>query len=170
MARDDFSKRTIEVLADRAGNRCANPNCRQPTSGPRTDPDKSVNIGVAAHITAASEGGPRYDPALTPEERSHADNGVWLCQNCAKLVDNDPTGYPVDLLRAWKRQAETAARQEIERRSGAENESGGRGQVLHTGSGGLAVGGGVAAGEGGIAIGGDVHGDIHLGGGKESKA
>jgi hypothetical protein len=114
MARDDFSKRTIEVLADRAGNRCANPNCRQPTSGPRTDTDKSVNIGVAAHITAASEGGPRYDPALTPEERSHADNGVWLCQNCAKLVDNDPTGYPVHLLRAWKRVAEDAARRDVE--------------------------------------------------------
>lgn len=167
MARDDFSRQTIEVLADRAGNRCSNPGCRQPTSGPRTDPDRAVNIGVAAHITAASEGGPRYDPALTAEERRHADNGLWLCQNCAKLVDNDPLGYPLDLLRAWKRVAEDAARQEIEKRREAEDESTGHGQVLHTGSGGLAVGGSVAAGEGGIAVGGDVHGGIHLGGGKE---
>jgi hypothetical protein len=47
-SRDDFSKQTIETLADRAGNRCANPHCRKPTSGPRTDPNKAVNIGVAA--------------------------------------------------------------------------------------------------------------------------
>jgi hypothetical protein len=113
--RDDFSKQTIETLADRAGNRCSNPGCRQPTSGPRTEPDRAVNIGVAAHITAASEGGPRYDPALTPEERRHADNGLWLCQNCAKLVDNDATAYPVDLLRAWKLVAEDAAKRDIER-------------------------------------------------------
>jgi hypothetical protein len=122
MARDDFSKQTVEVLADRAGNRCSNPGCRQPTSGPRTDPDKAVNIGVAAHITAASEGGPRYDATLTPEERRHPDNGLWLCQNCAKLVDNDPRGYPVDLLRTWKQQAEEAARREVEQRRGIEDE------------------------------------------------
>ena len=112
--RDDFAKQTIETLADRSGNRCSNPRCRQPTSGPRTETTRAVNIGVAAHITAASEGGPRYDPSLTHEERRHADNGLWLCQNCAKLVDNDPERYPVELLRAWKRQAEEAARQEIE--------------------------------------------------------
>jgi len=30
---------------------------------------------------------------------------VWLCQNCAKLVDNDPQRYTVDILRAWKEEA-----------------------------------------------------------------
>jgi hypothetical protein len=112
--RDDFSQRTIDILAARAGGRCSNPRCRQLTSGPRTEPDKAVNIGVAAHITAAAASGPRYDPDLTPEARRHADNGLWLCQNCAKLVDNDPTAFPVHLLRAWKRQAEDAARHEVE--------------------------------------------------------
>lgn len=83
--------------------------------GPQIDSDKSVNIGVAAHITAASPGGPRYDGSLSPEERSSPENGVWLCQNCAKLVDNDPRQYPSDVLSDWKIEAETAAKLEIQR-------------------------------------------------------
>ena len=162
--RDDFAKRTIEALADRAGNRCSNPRCRKLTSGPRTDPTKAVNIGVAAHITAASEGGPRYDPILTREERRHPDNGLWLCQNCAKLVDNDPIGYPVDLLRVWKRQAEEAARKEVEGRAPPDDRADAAARTIHTGDGGLAQGGSVAAGKGGIAVGGDVHGGIRIGG------
>jgi hypothetical protein len=51
------------------------------------DPEKSVSIGVAAHITAASEHGPRYDASLTVEE-----------------------------LRAMKARAEEAALEALERR------------------------------------------------------
>ena len=162
--RDDFTRRTVETLAGRAGNRCSNPDCRKPTSGPRTEPTKTVNIGVAAHITAASENGPRYDPGLTSEERRHPDNGLWLCQNCAKLVDNDPEAYPVDQLRTWKRHAEETARQEIEQRGPAGDRPAASQRVVHTGSGGLAQGGSVAAGEGGVAVEGDVQGDIRFGG------
>ena len=53
---DDFSNDVKELLAKRAGVRCSNPNCRQPTSGPASESKKSVNIGVVAHITAASPG------------------------------------------------------------------------------------------------------------------
>jgi hypothetical protein len=48
-----------------------------------------IDVGVAAHITAASPGGPRFDPNLSDKERASATNGIWLCQNCAKLIDND---------------------------------------------------------------------------------
>jgi hypothetical protein len=58
--RDDFNQQTKEMLARRVGYRCVNPHCRKPTSSPRSQPSKAVNIGVAAHITAASEGGPRW--------------------------------------------------------------------------------------------------------------
>ena len=51
--RDDFPLPTKELLAERVAYRCSNPECRQVTSGPQKDPTKSVNIGVAAHITAA---------------------------------------------------------------------------------------------------------------------
>src|SRR4030065_239910 len=109
MARDDFSRATGDLLAKRVGVRCSNPSCRKLTTGPRTDSRYIVNIGVAAHITAASEGGPRFAPNLSTEERQAPENGIWLCQNCAKLVDNDPARYAIEVLRAWKSGAEDAA-------------------------------------------------------------
>jgi hypothetical protein len=112
--RDDFGAEAKDLLAKRVGMRCSNPNCRQPTSGPQEDLKKILNVGVAAHITAASPKGPRYDPSLTSDERRSPENGIWLCQNCGKLVDNDPIRYPADLLRQWKRLSEEAARLELE--------------------------------------------------------
>jgi len=112
--RDEFDDKTKELLAKRVGNRCSNPNCRITTSGPQTDAAKALNIGVAAHITAASAAGPRHNPQLTPEERKSPENGIWLCQNHAKLVDNDEVRYTVDILNEWKRLSERAALLEIE--------------------------------------------------------
>jgi hypothetical protein len=96
--------------------KCSNPNCRKPTSGPHTDSNKHVNIGVAAHIVAASPGGPRADQAITKEELRAPENGIWLCQSCGKLVDSDDPRYTADILREWKRLAEEAAQLEIEGR------------------------------------------------------
>ena len=115
--RDDFDKQTKEALAKRVGLKCSNPNCRQPTSGPQTDENEALNIGVAAHITAASPGGARYDPNLSPEERSSIQNGIWLCQNCAKLIDNDEDRYTTSLLRSWKDISENETLKEVEKNS-----------------------------------------------------
>jgi len=112
--RDDFSQQTLDILAKRVGIRCSNPGCRKLTTGPRSESTKIINIGVGAHITAAATGGPRFDPNLSSEERKSPENGVWLCQNCAKLVDNDPDRYPVKILQGWKQLAENAALSEIE--------------------------------------------------------
>jgi tetratricopeptide (TPR) repeat protein len=112
--RDDFSSAVKRRLAERVGFCCSNPNCQKPTSGPSSDPLGAVNIGVASHITAAAPGGPRYDPLRTHEERQSPDNGIWLCQNCGKLVDNDERGFPAPLLDSWKASAETRARNSIE--------------------------------------------------------
>lgn len=116
MTRDEFSKGTSDILAKRVGTLCSNPTCKCPTSGPHTESKKAVNVGVAAHISAASAGGPRYDGALTPEQRRDIGNGIWLCQNCAKLVDNDAARFPTSVLRAWKALAEQEALAEIENR------------------------------------------------------
>ena len=107
--RDNFNEELRRAVANRVNNRCSNPDCRTPTSGPELDPAKSLNIGVAAHITAASVGGPRYNAFLSAQERKHASNAIWLCQNCAKLVDNDERRFPESLLRNWKQSAEVSA-------------------------------------------------------------
>ena len=113
--RDDFTEDVKRILAARAGAVCSNPGCRALTTGPQDDPAKAVNVGVAAHITGAAAGGPRYNPSFSLEERRHADNGIWLCQNCAKLVDNDVARFPEALLRAWKTDAEHRARNSVGR-------------------------------------------------------
>ena len=63
----------------------------------------------AVHITAASKGGPRHDSTLSESQRSSPENGIWLCQNCAKLVDNDIKKYSARRLRHWKVLAEKRA-------------------------------------------------------------
>lgn len=113
-ARDDFLKPVRDLLARRVGYRCSNPNCRVLTTGPGDNSDGIVDVGVAAHITAAAKGGKRYDPHLTKEERASAENGIWLCQIHAKLVDDAPERFTVEVLREWKRLSEQAARLEIE--------------------------------------------------------
>ena len=105
MARDEFSEKTKRLISDRAGNFCSNPTCFALTSGPDSNAGVA-KIGVAAHIRAASPGGPRYDPSMTPKERKSAENGIWLCQICARLIDIDPEGYPVEKLNGWKKNAE----------------------------------------------------------------
>ena len=107
--RDEFPENVKRTVAARVANRCSRPDCRAVTSGPQVDPTKALNLGVAAHITAASPGGPRYDATLSLEQRSDPDNAIWLCQNCAKLVDNDPSQFPADRLREWKSNAEDEA-------------------------------------------------------------
>jgi hypothetical protein len=102
--RDDFPTTVVDRLARRASFICSNPSCRSLTiAASEADPDKYVYIGQAAHITSASPGGPRYDASLTPKDRSSIDNGIFLCANCATMIDkNGGEEYPRDLLDAWK--------------------------------------------------------------------
>lgn len=104
--RDDFNKPTKEALAKRVSYKCSNPTCGRQTIGPHSNIEKSTLIGVAAHISAASPGGPRYDVSLSKEERQSIENGIWLCENCASIIDKDPVSYSVSLLKSWKKETE----------------------------------------------------------------
>lgn len=128
--RDDFPQPTKEILAKRSGQRCSNPDCGRATSGPHEDDHRAINLGVAAHITAAAPGGPRYNNGLTPKERSSIANAIWLCQTCAKLVDSDVIRFKEELLIMWKRQHEERTKQRMVERE-VSNETFGSG-VLHT--------------------------------------
>lgn len=112
--RDDFTQKTKLTLQHRVGNCCSNPGCRRKTTGPNSDLNKASNIGVACHITAASKNGPRYDADFSQEERKSILNGIWLCENCAKMIDVDCEIYPVESLYAWKHQSEAVAKYEYE--------------------------------------------------------
>lgn len=113
MARDNFLKSVIDKLRMRVSNRCSNPNCRVPTTAPSGDADKVNNIGIAAHICAASPGGPRYSSKMTAEERRSIDNAIWLCANCSIDIDRDPNKYTISVLKEWKNKAESLAEEEL---------------------------------------------------------
>lgn len=105
--RDDFSSVTIRKIKEMSGDVCSMPGCRVITGGSKKLRDNSFSIGVAAHICAASPGGPRYDLRMSKEERKSYENGIWLCQTHSRMIDVDPARFPVNLLRAWKEEAES---------------------------------------------------------------
>lgn len=102
--RDEFPERVKRELELAAGTRCSLPVCRADTTA--VGAEGIIRIGVACHITAASEGGPRFDPDLSPEERRSASNGIWMCADHARLIDVDDPNYPTERLREWKDLAE----------------------------------------------------------------
>jgi hypothetical protein len=107
---DVFVEDVIRVIAARAADRCSNPNCRALTSGPHNDRRKSLTLGLAVPIAAASSAGRRYDPLLPDHEHGAPGNAIWLCRNCANLVDNDVVLYAASVLRTWKSAAEENVR------------------------------------------------------------
>ncbi|WP_139150649.1 hypothetical protein [Halofilum ochraceum] len=114
MARHEFPEKTKRTIAERAGGRCSFPGCDQQCWVPNSDTDKSTSVGVAAHIHAASPGGPRYDPDQSPEQRKSADNAIFLCQDHAHLIDADFSVYSAETLREWKARHEKQIAGEVE--------------------------------------------------------
>jgi hypothetical protein len=113
LARDNFKTLVIEKLKARVAMRCSNPTCRVPTSAGTENIENAINIGVAAHIYAASPLGPRYSKKMTSSERASIDNAIWLCSNCSIEIDRDVKKYTVSKLHEWKKTAETSAKNEL---------------------------------------------------------
>jgi hypothetical protein len=112
--RDDFSQQVKRNLADRVAGKCCYPGCNEVTIGPgKKDDNHVIRLGVAAHITAASAGGPRYNPHISPDERSSIKNAVWLCTKHGDLIDKDFTEYSAETLQQWKAQAEEKAHENL---------------------------------------------------------
>jgi hypothetical protein len=94
--RDNFKSPVKVLLAKRVGYLCSNPKCQRSAIGPKMGAQRFVNVGIAAHIKAASPGGPRYDESQTPEERSGIDNGIRLCADHAHIIDHDEKEFTVE--------------------------------------------------------------------------
>lgn len=110
---DRFKRAVILTLAKRAANRCANPECGALTSGPTDEPLGSVNLGEAAHIYGAHAGSARYDASMASSDRGAITNAIWLCGNCHKKIDDDPSRYPAGLLFEWQREHEKFTSEQV---------------------------------------------------------
>jgi len=122
--RDNFTQDTVNKLRRRAGNICSNPECYKQTLEPQiTDEEKTTDTGIAAHICAASENGPRYDRAMSEKDRKHISNAVWLCSHCATKIDREAAAYPVALLKQWKKSAEKRIRDNSNKKLYTEDET-----------------------------------------------
>ncbi len=117
-SRDDFDIDVINALKMRAAFICSNPDCKRLTVAPSSEDElKFIYIGIAAHICAASEKGPRYDPNMTPDERKSIVNGVFLCSGCSVMIDkNQGIDFSVDLLRQWKMRHESWVRNNLNKK------------------------------------------------------
>lgn len=123
MHRHNFSQDVIRKLRERVAHRCSNPDCRVPTVGPGDGESGVSSIGVAAHITAAAPGGPRYDSNCDMQTRKSIRNGIWLCAKCSIEIDREVQSHPIELLKAWKAKAESQARAERGKRLAAASDA-----------------------------------------------
>ena len=112
-SRDEFSGDVIRRLGESVNLHCS--NCDAPTKGGHSVEGKAISLGVACHIHAAAPGGPRYNASQSEDERRSFDNGIWLCANCARLIDSDVPRFSADVLRSWKRGALRLAAERIGR-------------------------------------------------------
>jgi phage baseplate assembly protein W len=111
---NDFT--TKRAVALRAGYHCSFTGCGQQTVGPSDEsPSAITNIGVAAHICAASANGPRFIESMAPQQRSDISNAIWLCSNHAALIDRDEVTYTVERLHEMKRAHEAASTESVRR-------------------------------------------------------
>lgn len=103
MPRENFTPKVRDLIAQGAGFQCSFPGCNRRTVGPGPTAEYVSNSGYAAHIYAASAGGPRGRGGLTTSELTAAGNGIWLCGRHAKLIDNNKgISYPPEVLLSYK--------------------------------------------------------------------
>ncbi len=116
--RDNFTSQIIDALKKRAAFICSNPDCKKMTVGPSEESDeKVIYFGRAAHICAASENGPRFDKNMTPEQRSSITNAIYLCSNCADMIDdNKGLDFKPETLQQWKIDHEIWVRESINKK------------------------------------------------------
>ena len=79
-----FSDAVRHELCIEADGWCSAPDCRVRTG--YFVKSESIAAGDGAHIVAESDSGPRGNSPLTPEQRSFAQNGLWLCPTCHRQI------------------------------------------------------------------------------------
>ncbi len=112
--RDRVPPAQEKVLLARSGNKCAYPGCALDlTIDPKADGDRPKATGKVAHIAAASPGGPRYDPNMSPAERGSAQNLIYLCGPHHDAVDTQLAHHTRTFLLETKRAHEEAVERAV---------------------------------------------------------
>lgn len=99
----NFIPKTIRNIQERSAFICNNPLCRKLTVKASNDSETASDIlGEAAHIYPAAKNWARYDSTILSPFIKSQKNAIWLCRECAKLIDRNPKKYTVEVLFNWK--------------------------------------------------------------------
>lgn len=86
--RYEFTEKTRQLIAKRAGFRCSFPGCNKLLIGPSPDGNGSISLGECAHIYAAAGQGPRGQVGLSEDAIKSEKNGIFLCKDHHDLIDS----------------------------------------------------------------------------------
>lgn len=105
MSNRSITPTDCKLLWGKSGNRCA--ICGNMLSQ-KIMIGKEKLIGIMAHICGLKKGSARHDDIdkLKKEEINSYENLILLCPLCHKKVDNDPTYYTYEKLKAIKEKHE----------------------------------------------------------------
>ena len=102
-SRSPVSITIVKALFAASPNVCAYTGCDEKLTDPAW---KEANAEIA-HICGERPGAPRFDPAMSVDERNSYDNLMLLCPKHHKLIDRlDPDRHTVDVLREMKAKSE----------------------------------------------------------------
>lgn len=75
--------------------------------------DNPSIIAAIAHIKGERPGSARFDEKMNDEERNSYDNLIVLCQNCHKIIDDQPEAYTSERLYKIKIEHENQVREAL---------------------------------------------------------
>jgi hypothetical protein len=104
-----IQERTAILLAAHSAGRCQFRGCNKYLFAHPITLQKG-NFSQQAHIVAFSEQGPRGGDEQRPIDINSVDNLMLLCAECHKLIDDNPTQYPRELLIGHKHEHEERVR------------------------------------------------------------
>lgn len=103
----EFTPTTKRLLAQRVAYTCSNPMCRRLTIKAHPTEEKVTLRGEAGHINSVGIDGPRYISTILDKDIKSFKNGIWLCEFCHGLVDDEHSTHTDTLLNKWKTETET---------------------------------------------------------------
>ncbi len=105
-------KEKVKVyLALRSGGVCAHPEYQVRLTENPAGEDQGAIIGEAAHIFGEKPGSARYDPIISIEFLSSAENLIYLCPTHHTLIDKQRKTHTVAKLFYWKTDHENKMRE-----------------------------------------------------------